>query len=196
VKRGDALLQSWRIRKAAPYIPSGATVLDVGCSDGALFRILKDRISSGIGIDPTAVPPDHGSFRFIRGAAPASLPEGITFDAITLLAVLEHIPTDPQRELASACAALLRTDGHVICTVPSPRVDHIIDVGRRLHVLDGMTAHEHYGFQPSDTVRLFTDSGLALRRLERFQLGLNHLYVFAKLRPPAASPPSPRADRG
>jgi len=72
VKRGDTLLQSWRIRKAAPYIPSGATVLDVGCSDGALFRILKDRISSGIGIDPTAVPPDYGSFRFVRGAAPAS----------------------------------------------------------------------------------------------------------------------------
>ena len=180
MKRADRLLQSWRIRKAAPYIPAGATVLDVGCDDGALFRALKERISFGIGIDTRAVPRDYGPFRFIRGAAPVSLPRGTTFDAITMLAVLEHIAPDLQRELASACAALLRTGGRVICTVPSPKVDHIIDAGRRLHVLDGMNAHEHYGFQPSDTVRLFTECGFALRRLRRFQLGLNNLYVFAR----------------
>ena len=180
MKRADRLLQSWRIRAAAPYVPAGARVLDVGCDDGALFRALKDRISFGIGIDTRAVPRDYGPFRFIRGLAPASLPRDTTFDAITMLAVLEHIAPDSQRGLASACAALLRTGGRVICTVPSPRADHIIDAGMRLHVLDGMTAHEHYGFDPSDAVRLFTDCGLVLRRLRRFQLGLNNLYVFAK----------------
>ena len=65
IRRGDTVLQSWRIRKAAPYIPRGAHVLDIGCSDGALFRALQGRIASGVGIDTAPVPGDHGSFRFI-----------------------------------------------------------------------------------------------------------------------------------
>ena len=47
IKQGDSVLQSWRIRKAAPYIPRRAHVLDIGCSDGALFRVLGDRIAAG-----------------------------------------------------------------------------------------------------------------------------------------------------
>ena len=38
--------------------------------------------------------------------------------------------------------------------------------------LDGMAEHEHYGFEPADTVRLFTESGLTVHRAQRFQLGL------------------------
>jgi SAM-dependent methyltransferase len=166
---------------AAPYIAKGAHVLDVGCSDGALFRILEDRIASGIGIDTDAVPEDYGSFRFIRGFAPEALPEEInTYDAITLLAVLEHIPPAAQRELAAACLGLLRPGGHVICTVPSPKVDHLIHLGQRFRILDGIAEHEHYGFEPLHTVPLFTNRGFTLQRTQRFQFGLNNLFVFAK----------------
>jgi SAM-dependent methyltransferase len=180
MKQGDSVLQSWRVRKAAPYIPNGAHVLDVGCSDGALFRILRDRIASGIGIDTDAVPEDYGSFRFIRGSAPDALPEGNTYDAIALLAVLEHMPPDAQRALAATCFGLLRPGGRVICTVPSPTVDHLIHLGQRLRILDGMAEHEHYGFEPLHTLPLFTDHGFTLQRAQRFQLGLNNLFVFAK----------------
>jgi SAM-dependent methyltransferase len=181
MKKGDSVLQSWRVRKAAPYIANGAHVLDVGCSDGALFRILEDRIASGIGIDPDAVPDDYGPFRFIRGFAPDALPEGVnTFDAITLLAVLEHMPPDAQRELAATCLGLLRPGGRVICTVPSPKIDLLIRLGQRFRILDAVSAHEHYGFEPLHAVPLFTDRGFTLQRAQRFQLGLNNLFVFAK----------------
>jgi SAM-dependent methyltransferase len=182
MKQGDSVLQSWRIRMAAPYIPKAAHVLDIGCSDGALFRVLKDRIASGVGIDTAAVPDDYGSFRFIRGYAPEALPAADRYDAITLLAVLEHIPLDAQRKLASACARLLNPGGRVICTVPSPKVDTLIHLGQRLKVLDGMAEHEHYGFEPGHTPRLFTDQGFTMRRRQRFQLGLNNLFVFATTR--------------
>jgi SAM-dependent methyltransferase len=180
IKQGDSVLQSWRIRKAAPYIPRRAHVLDIGCSDGALFRVLGDRIASGVGIDTALVPPNRGSFRFVQGYAPSALPKGDTYDAITLLAVLEHIPPDAQRDLAIACLPLLRPSGRLICTVPSPKVDSLIHLGQRIGMLDGMAEHEHYGFEPGDTVVLFTTRGFALRLHRRFQLGLNHLFVFAR----------------
>jgi 2-polyprenyl-3-methyl-5-hydroxy-6-metoxy-1,4-benzoquinol methylase len=180
MKQGDSILQTWRIRKAAPYIPASAHVLDIGCSDGALFRILGSRIASGVGIDTAPVPPDYKSFRFIQGDAPTALPEGDRYDAITMLAVLEHIPSVAQHELAASCVALLRPRGRIVCTVPSPQVDSLIHLGQRLRVLDGMAEHEHYGFEPGDTVALFTDSGFRLLLHRRFQFGLNHLFVFAR----------------
>lgn len=180
MKQADVILQRWRIRMASRHLPQGAHVLDIGCCDGALFSVLKDKIGSGVGVDSDAVPDDYGNFRFIRGRAPDDLPAGETFDAITMLAVLEHIPEDAQRNLAEGCRALLKDDGQVICTVPSPKVDSLIHLGKRLSILDGMQEHEHYGFDPSHTVSLFVDRGFTLRSAKGFQLGLNNLFVFAK----------------
>jgi len=180
MKQGDVILQRWRIRMAGRHLPPGAHVLDIGCSDGLLFSVLKDKIASGVGVDDDSVPGDYGAFRFIRGRAPDDLPAGETFDAVTLLAVLEHIPAETQRKLAEDCWALLGDTGLVICTVPSPRVDTVIHLGKQLRILDGMQEHEHYGFEPSHTVSLFVDRGFTLRHARRFQLGLNNLFVFAK----------------
>lgn len=179
IKPSDSVLQSWRIAVATPYIPRAAHVLDIGCGDGALFRALEGRIASGVGIDAASAPPDHGAFRFIRGHAPEAVPEHDRYDAITLLAVLEHIPPDAQRDLAATCRLLVRDRGRVVCTVPSPKVDSLIHLGQRLGILDGIEAHEHDGFVPAHTVPLFTNAGFVLRRTRRFQLGLNNLFVFA-----------------
>lgn len=181
MKQGDAILQRWRIRMAARHLPEDAHVLDIGCCDGALFSLVKDRIASGVGVDSDSVPEDYGDFRFIRGRAPDDLPAGETFDAVTMLAVLEHIPRDAQRNLAEDCRALLKANGRVICTVPSPRVDSLIYLGKRMRILHGMQEQEHYGFEPSDTLPLFIDRGFKLSCARRFQFGLNHLFVFAKV---------------
>ena len=167
---------------AGRYLPERARVLDIGCgNDGALFTVLKDRIGSGVAIDTDAVPEDYGDFRFIQGHAPEDLPADETFDAILMLAFLEHIPADIQRDIAEHCWALLNTNGRVICTVPSPQVDNLIQLGKRLRILDGIHEDEHYGFEPSHTVSLFVDRGFKLHSARRFQLGLNHLCVFEKV---------------
>ena len=181
MRQGDAILQRWRIRMAARHLPEDAHVLDIGCCDGALFSLVKDKIASGVGVDSDSVPEDYGDFHFIRGRAPDDLPAGETFDAITMLAVLEHIPRDAQRNLAEDCRALLKANGRVICTVPSPRVDSLIHLGKRMRILHGMQEHEHYGFEPSDTLPLFSDRGFTLSCARPFQFGLNNLFVFAKV---------------
>ena len=181
VKLIDRALQRWRIAKAAPYIPQGARVLDVGCADGALFRVLADRIAGGVGIDPAlATESQDGRVRLVRGAFPDDLHVGGQFDAITMLAVFEHLDDAAQRNAAAACATMLRPSGRLVLTVPEPAVDRIVHLLARLGLVAGMAMHEHHGFDAGQTPERFAPSDFALERRERFQLGLNNLFVLRR----------------
>jgi 2-polyprenyl-3-methyl-5-hydroxy-6-metoxy-1,4-benzoquinol methylase len=180
LKALDRLLQRWRVSVARPYVEPGDRVLDVGCADGALFRILGDRIVGGVGIDAEAAPVKTPTFELVRGTFPEAPPAGEPFDVITLLAVLEHVPPDRQAALAAACAAHLKPLGRLVVTTPEPAVDRILDVLKLLHLIDGMSLEEHYGFEPARTPGIFVPQGLKLVRARAFQLGLNHLFVFRK----------------
>jgi 2-polyprenyl-3-methyl-5-hydroxy-6-metoxy-1,4-benzoquinol methylase len=174
-------LQRWRIAKVKPLIPEGARVLDIGCGDGALFRQLGSKLSGGLGLDPTLEKEETlGNFKLSRGRFPEAIPEGDQFDAITLLAVFEHIPEADQRPFAEHCVRLLKPGGRVLVTVPAPLVDNILDVLMALKVLDGMEVDEHYGFKPEHTPRVFDVPGLSMIRAAKFQLGLNNLFAFEK----------------
>jgi SAM-dependent methyltransferase len=180
MKLVDRFLQNWRIDKARRYIPSGARVLDIGCADGAL----ADRtpgLAEYVGIDPAleSLPP-RPNRSYIRGIFPQALEDSRPFDAITMLAVLEHVPPDQQTPLAENCAAYLKEGGRLIISVPSPLVDHILDGLKLLRVIDGMAVEEHYGYEVGQTPALFNVGGLSLLKWEKFQLGLNNLFVFQK----------------
>jgi SAM-dependent methyltransferase len=116
----------------------------------------------------------------LKGIFPDVLPDERPFDVITLLAVLEHVPPQAQKDLALACARYLKPAGHLIITVPSPLVDHILKVLRFCRLIHGMALEQHYGYDPRRTATLFAVGGLELVRARRFQLGLNHLFVFQK----------------
>jgi 2-polyprenyl-3-methyl-5-hydroxy-6-metoxy-1,4-benzoquinol methylase len=177
----DRLLQRWRIAKARPFIPPGARVLDIGSADGALFDRLQSRVGEGLGIDPHVPSPRQvGRGRLLRGFFPADMPDVPPFDVITMLAVLEHFPDSQHAPLAEGCARFLRPGGRLILTVPSPSVDSILKVLLRLGVVDGMSLEEHHGFDVEQTVRIFGPPRFRLLKRARFQLGLNHLFVFER----------------
>jgi cyclopropane fatty-acyl-phospholipid synthase-like methyltransferase len=177
----DYVGQGWRIAKARPYIAPGSRVLDVGCADGALFRALAGRIREGVGIDPNGAAAAHnGRYRILTGTFPEAADGLEPFDAIAALAVLEHIPLDRQPAFAGACRDLLRPGGRLILTVPAPLVDRIVHIEQRLHLADGMELHEHFGFEPRQTVPLFTSAGLEVVKVRSFQLRLNNLFVFRR----------------
>jgi SAM-dependent methyltransferase len=184
VKALDRVLQRWRISKAGRHVPARARLLDVGTFDGSLFRQLGHRLTGGVGIDPVLAEPiiPLPGTTFVRGHFPDDLPDDPgTFDAITMLAVVEHIPADVQRAWAAASADLLRPGGRLLITTPAPAVDRILDVLRAVRVIDGMSLEEHYGFDPRLVPERFDVPGLRLARRERFQLGLNHLFVFERV---------------
>jgi 2-polyprenyl-3-methyl-5-hydroxy-6-metoxy-1,4-benzoquinol methylase len=181
VKPLDRLLQRWRIAKAGRHIPPDSRVLDVGCHDGALFRQLGGRVRDGVGIDAELEKPvEFGRFRLLPGHFPEDLPANGPFDAITLLAVLEHVLPDRQAALAEACARNLRPGGLLVVTTPAPLVDRILDALAALRLIDGMSLEQHYGFEPGDTPGIFAGHGFELVTDRRFQLGLNRLFVFRR----------------
>lgn len=177
MKAVDRFLQSWRERKARAWLKPGMRVLDVGCHQGEFLQRLGGSIRDSIGLDPLARPVRtvHYELQAVLFAEPLAFPAG-RFDAIVLLATLEHIRE--KAPLAREARRLLAPGGRLIMTVPSPRVDDIVHTLVRLGLADGMSLEEHHGFKPADTQPIFCGAGLKLEHHEAFQLGLNHLFVF------------------
>ena len=181
MKALDRELQRQRIAKALPFVPTGSSVLDIGCNDGAFFAAAGDRAAKGVGIDLQQ--PDSwvdGPYELRVGEFPDVLEPGETFDAVVSLAVVEHVPREGLEAWAKVIPDLLTPGGRLVITTPSPKVDEILHVLIKLRVIDGMEAHEHYGFDPRTVPEIFGSDALTLEKRARFQLGLNHLFVFRK----------------
>jgi len=177
MKTIDRLLQSWRERKVRSWLKPGVRVLDIGCHQGEFLEKLSTTIKGSAGLDPLATPREAPHYRILAlpFAEPTIFPDQ-SFDAIILLATLEHIRD--KAPLAREARRLLAPGGRLIMTVPSPRVDEIVHTLVKLGLADGMSLEEHHGFRPEETSTIFQASGLQLERHETFQLGLNHLFVF------------------
>ena len=99
-------------------------VLDLGCGDGTLSRVIFSRFPEatlvGVDIDPADAEAARqlGIYANVHAAAGDAVPEpASSFDAIFSNSVLEHIPTI-EPVLAEA-ARLLRVGGRFVFTVPS-----------------------------------------------------------------------------
>jgi hypothetical protein len=90
------------------------------------------------------------------------------------------MPKNVQETLSDRCHQLLADKGRVIITVPSPKVDDILTFLKKLNLIEGMSLEEHYGFKTEDVPHLFKSDKFRLLRHQKFQLGLNTLYVFEK----------------
>jgi SAM-dependent methyltransferase len=176
----DRFLQRYRIRMAVRELPNVTRLLDIGTHDGALFRLTG---AAGLGIDPELidVPPLPG-VTMVHGLFPDDVPPlpDEPFDAAVALAVFEHIPEDELSTWAKALAELLEPGGRLVITVPAPTVDQMLHVLIRLRLIAGIEAHQHHGFQPADLETIFSAPRWRRHKHRRFQLGLNHLYVFER----------------
>jgi len=152
----DHFLERRRIAHALPFLRPGARVLDIGCGDGTLFQTVNFLGVGCLGIDPRLRQPVSGEgFELLPGFFPRDMPAVGPFDAVTMLAVLEHFPTEELARLTEGCRQFLKHGGKVIITVPSAQVDWILAVLQKLGFVHGMALDEHHGYEVRRTAEIF-----------------------------------------
>jgi SAM-dependent methyltransferase len=101
--------------------PYRGRLLDVGCSIGLFLHLAVERGWKGVGLEPAPRARDHAREVYGLDVRPVPLDEAGfaagTFDAVTLLSVLEHA-TDPLT-LLHECARVLRPRGVLYVIVPN-----------------------------------------------------------------------------
>jgi SAM-dependent methyltransferase len=177
-------VKAFRHRKALAFLRPGDRVLDAGCGLGEIVARLPRGVEyTGVERVPWLCGEcrsRHPGRTFLQGdllELLPSLPGG--YDAVLMLALLEHAP-DPGA-LLGAAASLLRPDGRLLATTPSPWGERLHTLGARLRLLSSMASEEHHALLGREAVQaLAGGAGLVPERYERFLLGLNQLFVFRR----------------
>lgn len=159
-----------RVDLTLRVITPGNRALDVGCGEGLLIDQLKDRFGEVVGVDISelalAAARQRGltTYRVDFDSDPLPFPDN-HFDAITCLAVIEHV-FEP-RVLAREIARVLAPGGAVYVAFPNMRyLLHIKQLlagrfpktsGDLEYAYDG--GHLHY-YTPADISDLFGQYGL------------------------------------
>jgi len=106
-------------------LQTGERVLDIGCGLGMLVAAMHDRGTEVIGVDasPFAVKLAQqrcptATFVVLNGNQLTKKFKPSTFDAITCVQVLEHIPPDQVDDFISQIAECLRDGGRLLLDVP------------------------------------------------------------------------------
>jgi SAM-dependent methyltransferase len=106
-----------------------------------------------------------------------SLPfESDFFDAVTMLAVFEHIEPAPLAELLREIRRVLRPGGTLVLTTPASWTDPILRALARLGLVSREEIDEHKdAYDLPRVVRLLTEAGFSPDRIRTgtFELGMN-----------------------
>lgn len=109
-----------RTQEALALLPptQDKEIVDLGCGNGELLRHIKDAHCTGFDISPTALAlcPDHITTK--QGLLPYTrLPEN-HFDIVICTDTIAELPPHLHRLFLSEAAALLKRDGHFLCSTP------------------------------------------------------------------------------
>jgi SAM-dependent methyltransferase len=164
------LLEPWRRRKVMPHIRG--RLLDVGCG----FNNLVRSYGSGVGVDVFRWP----GIDVLIGDAAALPFRDATFDTVSIMAALNHIPN--RRAALEEVRRVLHQDGRLIVTMIGPLTGIVAHAIFRQdeEARGGMRPGEKNGLTGRDLIALLTASGFVVRYVQRFQLGLNSVYVASK----------------
>ena len=110
VKYRESPLERERVRDLLSVLPRGrSTVLDIGCRDGYLERLLVERFDWVTALDLARPEIDHSRVIPVQGDVTDLRFADNSFDVVCCLEVLEHIP--PAR-LRKACTEIARVARH------------------------------------------------------------------------------------
>jgi SAM-dependent methyltransferase len=164
------ILEQWRIARVLPLIKG--RLLDLGCG----FNNLVRAYGSGVGTD---VFPWEGIDVLVGNSALLPFPDD-SFDTVTIVAALNHIPNRAQVLLE--VRRVLRFDGKLIITMIGPRTGFLAHAvfARDEQRRGGMHPNEKKGMTRQQVLTLLGQCGFTTTSQIAFQLHLNRVFVAVK----------------
>jgi 2-polyprenyl-3-methyl-5-hydroxy-6-metoxy-1,4-benzoquinol methylase len=181
MKTGDFIIRDLRLKQVMHFIPDNSTILDIGCDDGYLFKLLGDRLKWGIGVDKDVPASRSAIYQLLPGSFPddfADLQSG--FDVIVMAAVIEHLPIVKIPLVLSRCYQLLKPGGRLIITIPSHLADPILHLMIKMGIIDGIDLEAHTGLRWDMLKTICNPNEFYLMRQQHFEFGFNHMLVYIR----------------
>ena len=172
---GEELIQirKAQMRRLAEYLPSGKSLLDIGCGSGAYLDLAKDYFEELHGIEPSIRGVEHAvrkGYKITHGYFQPDTKLGMTYDAISLIEVLEHL--DMPMQLFRHASDCLSENGMILVEVPNGQF--IFD--NRLY-MNVITDHIQY-FTVNSLAEMAKIAGLSVVCVQQSTLpGILELYA-------------------
>ena len=167
------ILLDKRIKTVLPHIEGN--LLDIGCGTNELVRTYNQK---GIGVDVyqwgdvDVIVEDTSKLPFDEN----------TFDTVTIIAALNHIPN--RVEVLLEAKRVLKKSGKIIVTMIPPKISRVWHRLRKPWDADqherGMKEGEVYGFSEKELERLFLETGFEILFKKKFMFGINNLTIAKK----------------
>ncbi len=178
----DQVIERLRYHAVKRHILAGSVLVDIGSGHGEFLLAMEASIRSGIGYDPNITKrtlSDKVSLRVLPDDCILDLPSA-SADIVTMLAVIEHIPTQLVVGMFEEIYRVLKPGGYLLLTTPAPHSQWLLEwLAFRLRVIsdNDIADHKHY-YNESDLRSLcaaYSDVSYST-----FLLGLNQLVITVK----------------
>lgn len=180
----DMVIAGLRFRKIVDFIEKDECILDFGCGvKSFLLKKVGKKIKLGVGLDYDVKNGKQGNIEYINFRYNKKLPfENKSFDKIFLLAVLEHIEVEKVEGLFLELKRVLKNDGKIVLTTPTPKSKKILEfLAYKIKLISSQEVGDHKKYyNKREILRLIKMSALKLTDYRLFQFGLNSLVVFKK----------------
>lgn len=182
VTRGSGILEHFlskkRAEKANSLIPKRyrtGKILDVGCGSYPYF-LTKTEFKEKYGIDPSLSKLDINGLKLIKSnisGKPIPFKEDF-FDAVTMLAVFEHIDQAKIFFVLKDVYRTLKKDGIFIITTPSPWSDKLLHQMSKLNLISEEEIHDHKSHHSRGMImNIIKEAGFKNINGGYFELGFN-----------------------
>jgi 2-polyprenyl-3-methyl-5-hydroxy-6-metoxy-1,4-benzoquinol methylase len=181
----EPFLRKMRIGKVLDEIKKiqNCVLLDIGCGFNHKFlSCVEPYITQGLGIDFKVQEKSSDTISTIKMRLDERLHcDSCTFDAVTMLAVLEHI--EKPQQIVSEVYRVLKPGGKFILTVPGKRAKPVLEfLALRIGVISRKEIEDHKKYYDLEELhQLFAEvGGFELIQHKHFQFGMNNFCVVQK----------------
>jgi SAM-dependent methyltransferase len=177
----EPLLARLRARQANRRLPAAlrsGRILDIGCGSSPYF-LSHTYFQEKYAIDQ--LPPAPGTAGILWHQLDLNAEPRIPFadgffQAVTLLAVAEHLDPAALERLLAEARRVLASPGRLVLTTPAARADRLLRTLARLRMVSPEEIDEHkYAYTPGLLGWYFGRAGFAMERIAigHFELGMN-----------------------